>query len=107
MGTYYIPRNYKGETRILYIFTTKSLITTAIGAGGGSIFFFILTAVGLKMPGIIAMAAYQLLKKLVVSQYLKLLLDILSINKIEKYILIHQLKQKREVNNHDKYDSYT
>ena len=32
MGTYYIPRNYKGETRILYIFTVKSLITTAIGA---------------------------------------------------------------------------
>ena len=57
MGTYYIPRNYKGETRLLYIFTTKSLITTAIGAGVGSIFFFILTAVGLKMPGIIAMAA--------------------------------------------------
>ena len=32
MGTYYIPRNYKGETRFLYIFTVKSLITTAIGA---------------------------------------------------------------------------
>lgn len=56
MGTYYIPRNYKGETRLLYIFTTKSLITTAIGAGVGSIFFFILTAMNMKMPGIIAMA---------------------------------------------------
>ena len=32
MGTYYITRNYKGETRFLYIFTVKSLITTAIGA---------------------------------------------------------------------------
>ena len=38
MGTYYIPRNVKGETRILYIFTVKSLITTAVGALIGSIF---------------------------------------------------------------------
>ena len=58
MGTYYIPRNYKGETRFLYIFTTKSLITTAIGAGVGSIFFFILTAMNMKMVGIITMAAF-------------------------------------------------
>lgn len=56
MGTYYIPRNYKGETRILYIFTVKSLITTAIGAGVGSIFLLIFSAVGMKMPGIIGMA---------------------------------------------------
>lgn len=56
MGTYYIPRNYKGETRILYIFTVKSLITTAIGAGVGAVFFLILSTMGMKMPGIIAMA---------------------------------------------------
>ena len=42
MGTYYIPRNYKGETRFLYIFTVKSLISTAIGAVIGSIFLLIL-----------------------------------------------------------------
>ena len=54
MGTYYIPRNYKGETRLLYIFTTKSLISTANGAG--SIFFVVLSYLNLKMPGIIAMA---------------------------------------------------
>lgn len=56
MGTYYIPRNYKGETRILYIFTVKSLITTAIGAGVGALFFVLLSSVGMKLPGIIAMA---------------------------------------------------
>ena len=38
MGTYYIPRNYRGESRILYIFTVKSLITTAVGAGIGNDF---------------------------------------------------------------------
>lgn len=41
MGTYYIPRNLRGETRILYIFTVKSLITTGIGALFGSIFLLI------------------------------------------------------------------
>lgn len=61
MGTYYIPRNYKGETRILYIFTVKSLITTAIGALVGSIFFFIFSAMAMKMVGIIAMAVFALI----------------------------------------------
>jgi len=61
MGTYYIPRNYKGETRILYIFTVKSLITTAIGAGIGSIFYFILSAMGMKFAGVIVMAIFALL----------------------------------------------
>ena len=41
MGTYYVPRNYKGESRILYIFTAKSLITTVVGALIGFIFYFI------------------------------------------------------------------
>ena len=31
MGTYNIPRNVKGEGRILFIFSTKALISTAVG----------------------------------------------------------------------------
>ena len=31
-GPYYIPRNTKGEGRILYIFTTKAFIATMVGA---------------------------------------------------------------------------
>ena len=58
MGTYYIPRNYKGETRILYIFSIKSLITTAIGAGVGAIFLWIFTMLALKKVGIIIMAIF-------------------------------------------------
>lgn len=61
MGTYYIPRNYKGETRLLVIFSIKSLITTAIGAGVGLVFYLILMAVGLKIPGIIVFAICALL----------------------------------------------
>ena len=41
MATHYIPRNVKGEGRILYVFTTKALITTAIGGGIGFLLYFI------------------------------------------------------------------
>lgn len=61
MGTYYIPRNYRGESRILYIFTVKSLITTAVGAMCGSIFWFIFRALGMNAVGIIIMAVFALL----------------------------------------------
>ena len=38
MGTYNLPRNVKGENRILFIFSTKSLIYTVVAAGIGLIF---------------------------------------------------------------------
>ena len=41
MGTYNLPRNVKGEGRILFIFTTKSLIYSAVGVGVGLIFYLI------------------------------------------------------------------
>lgn len=52
MGTYYIPRNYKGETRILYIFTIKSLITTVVGVGIGFLFYGLFNLMMLKSVGI-------------------------------------------------------
>ena len=58
MGTYYIPRNYRGESRILYIFTVKSLITTAVGAMAGSLFWVIFRALGMNTVGIIIMAIF-------------------------------------------------
>ena len=61
MGTYYIPRNYKGETRIFYIFTVKSLITTAIGALFGSIFFLIFKLFDMSTIGLIIMAFFALI----------------------------------------------
>ncbi len=53
MQTYEIPRNYKGEGRILFIFSTKGLIYTCVGAGIGLIFYFILKTLGFSMVGII------------------------------------------------------
>ena len=61
MGTYQIPRNYRGETRLLYIFTIKSLITTLAGAGIGVIFWLIFSIIGLAKVGLIILAIFALL----------------------------------------------
>lgn len=53
MQTHEIPRNYKGEGRILYIFSTKGLIYTCVGAGIGLVFYFILKMLGFSMIGLI------------------------------------------------------
>ena len=60
MGTYYIPRNLRGETRILYIFTVKGLIATAIGAAFGFIFYIIFSAIWLESVGFYTMVGFGL-----------------------------------------------
>lgn len=61
MGTYQIPRNYRGESRILYIFTVKSLITTAIGAMIGSLFFLLFKSLNMTPIGLGIMAFFAFL----------------------------------------------
>lgn len=61
MGTYYIPRNLRGETRIFYIFTVKSLISTVIGAMAGLVFLFIFSIIGLQMVGVILTALFAII----------------------------------------------
>lgn len=61
MSTHYIPKNLKGETRILIIFTSKSLITTAIFGLLGAVLMFICNALGLKTLGIILLIVFALL----------------------------------------------
>lgn len=61
MAIHYIPRNVKGEGRFLYIFTTKSLITSAIGAVIGFIFYYIFSLIGLKTVGIILLVIFALI----------------------------------------------
>lgn len=58
MQTYEIPRNYKGEGRILYIFSMKGLMYTAIGAGIGMIFYFICSLFGATIVGIVITAIF-------------------------------------------------
>lgn len=61
MATHYIPKNLKGETRILIIFSTKSLITTAICAAFGGLLMLIFNAIGLKILGITLLIVFALL----------------------------------------------
>lgn len=61
MGTYGIPRNVKGEGRILFIFSTKALIYTGIGATIGFVIFYILRFIKLGIIGIILMAILALI----------------------------------------------
>ena len=43
--SYYVPRSAKGETRILYVFTLKSFVTTLIIGGIGAIIAFIINSI--------------------------------------------------------------
>lgn len=61
MGTYYIPRNLRGESRIFYIFTVKSLITTVCGVAIGLLFLVIFSLIGMKLVGIIVTALFGLI----------------------------------------------
>lgn len=50
-GPYNIPRNYKGENKILFIFSMKSFIYTAIGGLIGIVFYYILSLLKLGTLG--------------------------------------------------------
>lgn len=43
--SYYVPRNAKGESRILYIFSVKSFITTLVCGGIGALIVFLIKSV--------------------------------------------------------------
>lgn len=61
MQSYEIPRNYRGESRILYIFSKKALIYTCIGAAIGLIFLFIFRMIGMTIVGAIITAILAVL----------------------------------------------
>lgn len=61
MQIYEIPRNYKGEGRILYIFSYKALIYSTIGAVIGLVLYFIFKFVGLSTLGLIFIGVFGLI----------------------------------------------
>jgi len=61
MSTHYIPKDLRGESRILMIFTTKSLITTAIFGAAGVVFYLLFSALKLRIVGVIILAILALL----------------------------------------------
>ena len=60
MGTYMIPRNTKGEGKILYIFSTKALIFTVVGGIVGLLFYYLLKSIKLEIIGIVISIALAL-----------------------------------------------
>ena len=56
-----MPRNVKGEGRILFIFTPKSLIYTVIGIAVGIMFYLIFSILGLKMLGVLFVVLWALI----------------------------------------------
>ena len=61
MNTYNVPRNVKGEGRILFIFSTKALIYTAIGAGIGLIFYLIFLMLDMQFVGVLSVISLGLI----------------------------------------------
>lgn len=51
--TYGVPRSAKGESRILYIFSVKSLLLTLAFGAVGLIFYYILSIIGLGKVGLV------------------------------------------------------
>ena len=58
MGTYLIPRNLKGEGRILTVFSYKALAYTVVGLIVGYIFKFIFGLIKLSKVGTVIMIIF-------------------------------------------------
>lgn len=59
--SYNIPRNVKGEGRLLYIFSYKAIIYTGVGILLGLIFYFIFSSVGLDVVGYVFVGIFGLI----------------------------------------------
>lgn len=56
MGTYNLPRDVKGEGRILFVFSAKALVYTAVGGACGLPFYLIFSMLSLNVVGLIIIA---------------------------------------------------
>lgn len=61
MGTYLIPRDLKGEGRILTIFSYKALVYTVVGLIIGFVFYYICKLIKLSTVGLIIMGICALI----------------------------------------------
>ena len=61
MGTHMIPRNTKGEGRILFIFSTKALIYTVVAGVIGLPFYYMFKAIKMNMIGLIIVGILALI----------------------------------------------
>ncbi len=61
MRSYLIPRDVKGETRILTFFTPKSFLFTVVGVLIGTAIFFVFNLLSLKITGIVILVFFSLI----------------------------------------------
>ncbi|MCF0125960.1 MAG: PrgI family protein [Clostridia bacterium] len=61
MNIYEIPRDYKGESRILFVFSSKGLIYTVVGVLIGLIPYLIFKILGLNMVGVFIVGIFGLI----------------------------------------------
>lgn len=61
MATHMIPRNTKGEGRILYIFSTKAIIYTVVGIVIGLPFYWVLSKLKVPIVGLVIMGILGLI----------------------------------------------
>ncbi len=61
MGPYLIPRNTKGEGRILFIFSKKALIYTTVGLIIGYLTYRLFSIIGLGVVGIVLLVLLSLI----------------------------------------------
>lgn len=60
-GPYNIPRNYKGEGKILFIFSTKALLYSVIGAIAGLLFYYIFRMLNMTIVGVIIVIIFAVI----------------------------------------------
>lgn len=60
-GPYNIPRNYKGESKILFIFSMKAFLYTIGGAAIGIIFYLIFNILKLARIGLLFIIIFAIL----------------------------------------------
>lgn len=61
MQIYNLPRNVKGEGRILFIFTPRSIIYTAVTAAIGVVLYLLFKTLGLQYLGIGCLVFFALI----------------------------------------------
>ena len=60
-GPYNIPRDYKGENKILFIFSMKSFMYTAIGGIIGVLLYYVFSLISLTPVGVACIIIFALL----------------------------------------------
>ena len=103
MGTYNVPRNVKGEGRILFIFSAKALVYTAIGGACGLPFYLIFRMFSMNLVGIIIMAILGLIGLAARARKISFGADSVELQAQKKKVYLIILAQNSSVRTKEKF----